>query len=442
LDFSSFNFHPSLQESIDLAGYKKPTPIQEKAIPIILEGKDLIACAQTGTGKTAAFLLPVLNKLLQEDHKESEVHALIMVPTRELAVQISSHLDGLTYFSSISSIAVYGGGDGGSFVREKQALSNGVDIVVATPGKLISHLNMGYVKMKELKYLILDEADRMLDMGFHDDIMRIISHLPEKRQTLLFSATMPPKILQLSKTILKDPGEISIALSKPPETIKQLAYVLYDTQKIPVIQHVLAEQPYTSVLVFCSKKQTVKQLTAQLQKKGYNAKDIHSDLDQTQREDVLLEFASKRLPILVATDILSRGIDIDQIELVINYDVPPDGEDYVHRIGRTARAETKGTAITLINPDDQFKFQRIEKLIGKTVEKAAIPSSLGEGPQYGQREKKEGGKKLSSSHTKGKKSSSAPIAKEQKPLPMPSTGPRTKIAIIKKGTDNQLPLSE
>lgn len=439
MDFSSFNFHPSLQESIDLAGYKKPTPIQEKAIPFIIDGKDLIACAQTGTGKTAAFLLPVLHKLLSEVHKESEVQALIMVPTRELAVQISSHLDGLTYFSSISSIAVYGGGDGGSFVREKQALSNGVDIVVATPGKLISHLNMGYVKMKELKYLILDEADRMLDMGFHDDIMRIISHLPEKRQTLLFSATMPPKILQLSKTILKDPAEISIALSKPPEAIKQLAYVVYDTQKIPVIQHVLAEQTFTSVLIFCSKKQTVKQLTAQLQKKGYKAKDIHSDLDQSQREDVLLEFASKRLPILVATDILSRGIDIDQIELVINYDVPPDGEDYVHRIGRTARAETKGTAITLINPDDQFKFQRIEKLIGKTVDKANIPAELGEGPVYGQKEKRDGARKGSVQQHKKDKPANKQSPKENKQAIPATTEPRQKISIIKKGTGNDLP---
>ena len=408
---------------------------------MILQGKDLIACAQTGTGKTAAFLLPILNKLLQEDHKDSEVHALIMVPTRELAVQISSHLDGLTYFSSISSIAVYGGGDGGSFVREKQALSTGVDIVVATPGKLISHLNMGYVKMKELKYLILDEADRMLDMGFHDDIMRIISHLPEKRQTLLFSATMPPKILQLSKTILKNPAEISIALSKPPETIKQLAYVVYDTQKIPVIQHILAEQPYTSVLIFCSKKQTVKQLTAQLQKKGYQAKDIHSDLDQHQREDVLLEFASKRLPILIATDILSRGIDIDQIELVINYDVPPDGEDYVHRIGRTARAETKGTAITLVNPDDQHKFQRIEKLIDKIVEKALIPASLGEGPAYGQREKRENTRNPHHSRQPKEKKSPAPPKKKSSEETNAADGqPRQRIGIIKKGTgDDHLP---
>jgi superfamily II DNA/RNA helicase len=382
LDFSSFNFHESLAESIESSGYKKATLIQEKAIPVIMDGKDIIASAQTGTGKTAAFLLPILHKLMSEEHTDSEVHALIMVPTRELAIQISSHLDGLTYFSSISSIAIYGGGDGGSFVREKQALSTGVDIVVATPGKLISHLNMGYVKMKELKYLILDEADRMLDMGFHDDIMKIISFLPVKRQTLMFSATMPPRILQLAKSILHEPVEVSVALSKPPESIKQQAYIVYDTQKIPIIQHILAEKEYTSVLIFCSKKQTVKQLAAQLQRMKYNAKDIQSDLDQSQREDVLLEFSSKRLPILIATDILSRGIHIDNIELVINYDVPSDGEDYVHRIGRTARAETKGAAITFVNNDDQHKFQRIEKLIGKIVEKVELPAALGKGPSY------------------------------------------------------------
>lgn len=382
MDFSSFNFHESLAESIASSGYKKATLIQEKAIPVIMDGKDIIASAQTGTGKTAAFLLPILHKLMSEEHTDSEVHALIMVPTRELAIQISSHLDGLTYFSSISSIAIYGGGDGGSFVREKQALSTGVDIVVATPGKLISHLNMGYVKMKELKYLILDEADRMLDMGFHDDIMKIISFLPVKRQTLMFSATMPPRILQLAKSILHEPVEVSVALSKPPETIKQQAYIVYDTQKIPIIQHILAEKEYKSVLIFCSKKQTVKQLAAQLQRMKYNAKDIQSDLDQSQREDVLLEFSSKRLPILIATDILSRGIHIDNIELVINYDVPSDGEDYVHRIGRTARAETKGAAITFVNNEDQHKFQRIEKLIGKIVEKVELPAALGKGPAY------------------------------------------------------------
>lgn len=383
MDFSSFHFHESLQESLLSSGYKSPTLIQQKAIPVILEGKDIIASAQTGTGKTAAFLLPVLHKLISEEYKDSEVHALIIVPTRELAIQISSHLDGLTYFSSISSIAIYGGGDGESFVREKQALSKGVDIVVATPGKLISHLNMGYVKMKELKFLILDEADRMLDMGFYEDLMRIISHLPKERQTLMFSATMPPKINQLAKTILNSPVEVSVALSKPPESIRQEAYVAYEPQKIPLVRHILSNKSHQSILIFCSKKQTVKQLTQQLQKLGYDAKEIHSDLEQNEREEVLLAFSSKRLPILIATDILSRGIDIDQIDLVVNYDVPSDGEDYVHRIGRTARAETKGTAITLINPEDQHKFQRIEKLIGKIVEKLEIPAELGAGPSYG-----------------------------------------------------------
>jgi superfamily II DNA/RNA helicase len=414
LDFSSFNFHESLAESIESSGYKKATLIQEKAIPVIMDGKDIIASAQTGTGKTAAFLLPILHKLMAEQHTDSEVHALIMVPTRELAIQISSHLDGLTYFSSISSIAIYGGGDGGSFVREKQALSTGVDIVVATPGKLISHLNMGYVKMKELKYLILDEADRMLDMGFHDDIMKIISFLPAKRQTLMFSATMPPRILQLAKSILHEPVEVSVALSKPPESIKQQAYIVYDTQKIPIIQHILAEKNYTSVLIFCSKKQTVKQLAAQLQRMKYNAKDIQSDLDQSQREDVLLEFSSKRLPILIATDILSRGIHIDNIELVINYDVPSDGEDYVHRIGRTARAETKGAAITFVNNDDQHKFQRIEKLIGKIVDKVELPAALGKGPAY----------EVSSSRNRGHKKE-MPKTNGQKPkVQAPAAAPR------------------
>ena len=414
MDFSSFNFHESLAESIESSGYKKATLIQEKAIPVIMDGKDIIASAQTGTGKTAAFLLPILHKLMSEEHTDSEVHALIMVPTRELAIQISSHLDGLTYFSSISSMAIYGGGDGGSFVREKQALSRGVDIVVATPGKLISHLNMGYVKMKELKYLILDEADRMLDMGFHDDIMKIISFLPPKRQTLMFSATMPPRILQLAKSILDEPVEVSVALSKPPESIKQQAYIVYDTHKIPVIQHILAEKEYKSVLIFCSKKQTVKQLAAQLQRMKYNAKDIQSDLDQSQREDVLLEFSSKRLPILIATDILSRGIHIDNIELVINYDVPSDGEDYVHRIGRTARAETKGAAITFVNNDDQHKFQRIEKLIGKIVEKVELPAALGKGPSY----------EASSSRNRGPKKDMAK-PNGQKPRPQaPPAAPR------------------
>jgi superfamily II DNA/RNA helicase len=382
LKFTAFNFHENLLESIAASGYEDATPVQEQVMPLILEGRDVIASAQTGTGKTAAFLLPLLHKLLTEPSNDHHINVLIIVPTRELAIQISSHLDGLTYFTSLSSIAVYGGGDGQGFVQEKQALSNGADIVVSTPGKLITHINMGYVKLKELQYLVLDEADRMLDMGFHDDIMRIISNVPEKRQTLLFSATMPPKIRTLAQKILKNPVEINIALSKPPEKINQQAFVIYEPQKIPLVKLLLKDSPFKSILIFCSKKQNVKQLTRDLKKAGFNAEEIHSDLEQAQREDVLRAFSNKRLPILVATDILSRGIDIDHIELVINFDVPHDGEDYVHRIGRTARAETEGTAYTFVTEREQNKMASIERLIGKTVPKMVVPAELGPAPEY------------------------------------------------------------
>ena len=351
-------------------------------MPLIMAGKDVIASAQTGTGKTAAFLLPLLNNLLTGESNDHHISVLIVVPTRELAIQISSHLDGLTYFTSLSSIAVYGGTDGQSFIQEKQALSKGADIVVSTPGKLIAHINMGYVKLKQLQYLVLDEADRMLDMGFHDDIMRIISNVPEKRQTLLFSATMPPKIRTLAHKILKNPAEVNIALSKPPEKINQQAFVIYETQKIPLVKYLLKDSPFKSILIFCSKKQNVKQLTRDLKKAGFHAEEIHSDLEQAQREEVLRSFSNKRLPILVATDILSRGIDIDHIELVINFDVPHDGEDYVHRIGRTARAETDGTAYTFITQREQTKFSAIEKLLGQPVTKAKVPEQLGPVPDY------------------------------------------------------------
>jgi ATP-dependent RNA helicase RhlE len=388
LKFTAFNFHENLLESIAASGYEDATPVQEQVMPLILEGRDVIASAQTGTGKTAAFLLPLLHKLLTEPSNDHHINVLIIVPTRELAIQISSHLDGLTYFTSLSSIAVYGGGDGQGFVQEKQALSNGADIVVSTPGKLITHINMGYVKLKELQYLVLDEADRMLDMGFHDDIMRIISNVPEKRQTLLFSATMPPKIRSLAQKILKNPVEINIAISKPPEKINQQAFVIYEPQKIPLVKLLLKDSPFKSILIFCSKKQNVKQLTRDLKKAGFNAEEIHSDLEQAQREDVLRAFSNKRLPILVATDILSRGIDIDHIELVINFDVPHDGEDYVHRIGRTARAETEGTAYTFVTEREQNKMASIERLIGKTVPKMLVPAELGPAPEYSPGKKK------------------------------------------------------
>jgi len=390
LYFSELNLHPSLMEGIDASGYEKATPVQEQVIPPILEGRDIIASAQTGTGKTAAFVLPIIHSLLEKP-MDGNVGALIIVPTRELAIQISQHLEGLTYFTSLSSIAIYGGNDGQNFVNEKKALQMGADIIVCTPGRMISHLNMGYVNMEKLRFLVLDESDRMLDMGFMDDINRIIQKLPESRQTLLFSATMPEKIRQLSRAILKNPVEINIAISKPPEKIVQKAFVVYDTQKLELVKHILATTPYKSALIFCGKKQEVKQLTMALKRARLNVFDMHSDLEQSQREEVINGFTSGRIPILVATDILSRGIDIDTIDLVINFDVPSDGEDYVHRIGRTARAEADGIAYTFVGEREQNKFAAIEQLIGKTVDKGEVPQSLGPVPLYQPRGRRQGG---------------------------------------------------
>jgi superfamily II DNA/RNA helicase len=386
LTFKEFGLDESLLEGIEASGYENATPVQEQVIPLILNGKDIIASAQTGTGKTAAFLLPIVNRLINH-RQEDTVNALVIVPTRELAIQIAQNLEGLSYFTPISSIAVYGGGDGSNFSTEKQALSRGADVVICTPGRMIAHLNMGYVQLKGLQYLVLDEADRMLDMGFYDDIMKIISFLPPKRQNLLFSATMPTKIRELARKILHEPAEVNIAISKPPAKIVQQAYVVYENQKIPLVKWLLKSTNLKSTLIFCSKKHNVKQLTMELRRSRFNVKEIHSDLEQAAREDVLLEFRSRRLPILVATDILSRGIDIDNIEMVINYDVPNDGEDYVHRIGRTARAETDGVAFTFISEKEQNKFRMIEDLLGSPVEKAAIPEQFGPGPEYKPRTK-------------------------------------------------------
>jgi ATP-dependent RNA helicase RhlE len=390
LTFKEFGLDESLLEGVDASGYENATPVQEQVIPIILSGRDIIASAQTGTGKTAAFLLPIIHKLIAH-REEDQVNALVIVPTRELAIQIAQNLEALSYFTSISSIAVYGGGDGSNFTNEKQALSRGADIVICTPGRMIAHLNMGYVKLAGLQYLVLDEADRMLDMGFFDDIMKIISFCPLKRQNLLFSATMPVKIRDLAKKILHDPAEINIAISKPPAKIVQQAFVVYEGQKIPLVKWLLKSSNLKSTLIFCSKKHNVKQLTMELKRSKFNVKEIHSDLDQSGREEVLLEFRSRRLPILVATDILSRGIDIDNIEMVINYDVPNDGEDYVHRIGRTARAETDGQAFTFISEKEQNKFRVIEDLLGSPVPKAAVPEQFGPAPEYNPRGRSGGG---------------------------------------------------
>jgi len=391
MNFKEFGFDSRLLEGIEATGYTTATPIQEKVIPLILDGKDIIASAQTGTGKTAAFLLPIVNKLLTMEHGEHHINALVIVPTRELAVQISQNMEGLSYFTNISSIAVYGGGDGTTFNTEKQALSHGADLVICTPGRMISHLNLGYVKLDGLKYLILDEADRMLDMGFNDDIMKIISYLPKKRQNLLFSATMPNGIRDLARKILHNPMEINIAISKPPERIKQEAFVVYEAQKIPLVKYILKSKDFKSVLVFCSTKDNVKQLSKDLKRAGLSIEEIHSDLEQNEREKVLRAFKNKELKILVATDILSRGIDIEDIDLVINYDVPHDGEDYVHRIGRTARAETDGVAYTLVSEKEQKKLFTIEKLLGHPIPKAAIPPQFGEAPAYNPEKPDRGG---------------------------------------------------
>lgn len=381
LKFSELNLNPKLLEGIEAIGFENATPVQEATIPLILEDKDIIAAAQTGTGKTAAFLLPIIHKILEQP-EDGNIKALIIVPTRELAVQIDQQLEGLSYYTSVSSLAVYGGGDGQSFDREKKALSEGADIIIGTPGRLIAHLNMKYVRVEKLNYLILDEADRMLDMGFNEDITKIIGYLPKERQTLLFSATMPTKIRALANKILKDPEEVSISISKPNEKIVQAAFVCYDGQKIDLVKHILKADFLRSVIVFCSTKDNAKRLTKELKRNEMSVEEIHSDLDQKARENVLQLFKSRKLKTLVATDILSRGIDVEDIDIVINYDVPNDGEDYIHRIGRTARAASTGAAFTFVNEKEQSKFLVIEELLGNPVPKARIPAHIGEGPEY------------------------------------------------------------
>jgi ATP-dependent RNA helicase RhlE len=383
MNFSEFNFSDDLNQALSLMGFEKPTPIQEGAIPIIQKGNDIIGCAQTGTGKTAAFLLPLLNKLSKGEKAKNGVTNLIIVPTRELALQIDQQLEGFGYFVGASSLPVYGGGDGADWDQQKQALMKGADFIIATPGRLISQLKMGYVKIQSVQHLVLDEADRMLDMGFLDDILNIARHLPKDRQTLLFSATMPDKIRHLARKILKDPEEISLALSKPAEGVLQGAYVVYDNQKIPLLETLLqGKETYQSIIIFSSSKKMVREISRDLKRKGFDVNEISSDLEQDEREKVMRGFASRKFQILVATDVISRGIDIKDISLIINFDVPHDAEDYVHRVGRTARADTTGVALTLINPRDQRRFAQIEKLIGSEVQKINLPEEVGEGPAY------------------------------------------------------------
>ena len=381
VNFKELGLSDDLIDSISYMGFEKATPIQEKAIPKILDGKDLIACAQTGTGKTAAFILPIINKLAAQDNKG--ISTVVICPTRELAIQIDQQINGFTYFTSISSIAIYGGGDGDSWDEQKKALTSGVDIVVATPGKFIAHLNMGYMDLSKLKHVILDEADRMLDIGFNDDILRIFSYFPKMRQTLMFSATMPKKIRDLAQEILKEPDEISIAISKPAEGVMQLIYLCYDPLKTKMIKRLIdGKDSLKSIIIFSSTKKEVSQIVRDLRSKDYLVEGISSDLNQREREAVLIRFRAKQCRVLVATDVMSRGIDIKDINLVINYNVPNDAEDYVHRIGRTARADTTGIAVTLVNEEEMYKFLRIERLIEKEIIKSPIPADIGESPKW------------------------------------------------------------
>ena len=379
--------------------FDEATEIQEKAIPAILEGKDLIGCAQTGTGKTAAFVLPTLNQVAEE--QSDGVQVLILCPTRELAVQIEQQIQGIAYFTNASCYAVYGGGDGVSWEGEADALKGGADIIVATPGRLLAHIARGYVKFDTVKHLILDEADRMLDIGFYDDIIKIIKTLPDERQSLMFSATMASKIRQLAKQILNNPEEISVAISKPAEGVTQKVIMAHEEQKVAVVQHVLGDKDdFNSIIIFCSTKKKVERLARKLKQKGYSCQGISSDYEQEAREEALRDFRSGKTRIMVATDVMSRGIDIKGIDLVMNYDVPGDAEDYVHRIGRTARAKTEGMAVTLISQDDMFKFSKIERLIDRELDKDPPPESIGEGPQWRTAERRGKGRKPSSSNKK------------------------------------------
>ena len=381
MTFDDFYLEYELLDGLDSMGFNQATPVQELAIPIILDNKDLIACAQTGTGKTAAYLLPILNKIILSKHKG--VNTLILVPTRELAVQIDQQLQGFSYFINVSSTAIYGGGDGMSYEQQKKALIKGADIIIATPGRLISQLISGEINFEGLQHLVLDEADKMLDMGFYDDLIKIINRLPVNRQTLLFSATMPQKIRQLTGKILNNPAQINIAISKPAEGIEQISYLCFDGQKNQVLELILSENKFESMIIFASTKEKVKSLQHELKKLGLRSKSFHSDLEQAEREAIMNDFKNKKLNTLIGTDILARGIDVDGIELVLNYDVPPDPEDYVHRIGRTARGtNTKGTAITFINDKDQKRFDAIEKLIEREIPKRTIPESIGTSPVY------------------------------------------------------------
>lgn len=398
MDFYDLDLSDSILDALDDMNFTDTTPIQEHAIPPILEGRDLIGVAQTGTGKTAAYLLPVLSKLSEDDYPKDAINCVIMAPTRELAQQIDQAMQGFAYYlDGISSVAVYGGNDGIRYEQERRGFQSGASIIIATPGRLISHISLGNINLSRVSFFILDEADRMLDMGFSEDIMQIERELPKDRQTIMFSATMPEKIVQLAKTILHNPVEVSIAISKPADGIHQSAFICYETQKIGIIRSLFREHKPKRVIIFAGSKVKVKDLTIALKREGFNVGAMHSDLTQAERDNVMFQFKSQRIDVLVATDIVARGIDIDDIQLVLNYDVPHDAEDYVHRIGRTARAGAEGQAITLVSDKDQHLFRDIEHFLNKDILKQPLPPELGEAPAYRSSSRKK-------SNVRGKKS--------------------------------------
>lgn len=382
MDFYDLDLNDQVLDALDDMNFTECTPIQEHAIPKILEGRDLIGVAQTGTGKTAAFLLPILSKLSDGGYPENAINCVIMSPTRELAQQIDQAMEGFSYYMPVSSVAVYGGNDGIRYEQEKKGLAMGADVIIATPGRLISHLSLGNVDLSKVSFFVLDEADRMLDMGFSDDIMQIVKHLPKERQTIMFSATMPHKIQELARGILNNPAEVKLAVSRPADKIVQTAYVCYEAQKAALVKHLFKKQAPHQVIIFASSKLKVKDMVIVLQRAGFNVGAMHSDLEQAERDEVMYKFKAQQIDVLVATDIVARGIDIDDIQLVMNFDVPHDAEDYVHRVGRTARANNDGAAITLISEKDQQKFASIERFLKMEIEKLPLPEGLGEAPAY------------------------------------------------------------
>ena len=383
MKFEDLDLTDNILDALYDMHFDECTPVQEKCIPPVLEGRDVLGVAQTGTGKTAAYLLPILSKLDGENYPKDAVNCIVMSPTRELAQQIDQAMQGFSYYlPDVSIVAVYGGNDGNRYDQEMKSMRLGADVIIATPGRLISHISMGNIDLSRVSFFVLDEADRMLDMGFSEDIMKIASKLPANCQTIMFSATMPKDIEKMAQNLLKNPVEIKLAVSKPAEKIQQSAYICYETQKLQIIKDIFKAGDLKRVIIFSGSKMKVKQINQALTRMKINSGEMHSDLDQAQRDEMMFKFKSGQIDVLVATDILARGIDIDDIAMVINYDVPHDAEDYVHRIGRTARADRDGVAITFVNEDDMFAFHQIEKFLDKDITKNPLPADCGEGPEY------------------------------------------------------------